>query len=468
MTERVELDASVDGPLGAPALVLSNSLGTTRSIWDRQLEPFAQHFRVVRYDHRGHGRSPAPPGPYTIDSLGHDLVALLDRLGLERVHLCGLSLGGMVAMWLAAHAPERVERLVLCCTATELGPPGPWEERAALVRAQGTGVLFDALAARWFTPRYRAAHPEVVQAAGSSLAACAPEGYAACCEAIARADLRGELRDITAPTLLVCGADDPVTPPSRMVELQEAIPGAAMTVLADDAHLANLGQPERFSAAVLDHLLEPAWERGARRRAEVLGAEHVERSSAGRTALNAPFLDLITRYAWGEVWTRPGLDARTRSCITVAMLVVTGRFEELALHLRAARRNGVTIEELREVLLQTAIYGGVPSANRAFAVAAEMLGPELDAELIRVELGSPWEGPGSGAGQRRCAMIPANRRRFARVLRGRVGGGVGGFDVTPGGGAGGLQLTGGDDNVGAEAPLDVCGMGTNGGQPVRP
>lgn len=364
----------VDGPAGAPVLVLSNSLGTTTAMWEPQLAVLATRFRVVRYEHRGHGGTrPFAPGPYTIAELGTDLVELLDHLGVERASLCGVSLGGMVALWVAAHHPERVERLVLACTAAELGPPGPWAERAVTVRASSPSALREALLGRWFTPGFVERRPEVAEAVTAMLAAADPEGYAGCCEAIGDLDLRPDLAAVAAPTLVVAGAADPVAPPARALELQSGIPGAALTVLAGAAHLANIEQAGAFTDAVVDHLAGRAASRGDAMRRRVLGDAHVDRSAAAETPLGAPFTDFITRTAWGDIWTRPTLDPRTRSCITLAALTALGRLEELELHVRGARRNGLTGEEVAEVLLHTAVYAGVPAANAALRVARRVL-----------------------------------------------------------------------------------------------
>jgi len=241
------------------------------------------------------------------------------------------------------------------------------------VRAEGTGALLPALLGRWFTAGFLERRPDAGADVEATLAACDPEGYAGCCEAIATMDQRTQLAAITAPTLVVAGSADPVTPPATALSLHEAIAGSALTVLPAAAHLANIEQADRFNAAVLDHLLDPVVERGRRTRREVLGDAHVDRSAATATPFSAPFVDLITRYAWGDIWTRPGLDRKTRSCITLAMLVTLGRHEELALHVRAARRNGLSPDAIGEVLLQTAIYAGVPAANSAFAVAERVL-----------------------------------------------------------------------------------------------
>lgn len=367
-----------DGPVDAPAVLLSNSLGTTLAMWDEQVAALSQHVRVLRYDHRGHGSSPAPPGPYSISDLGADVIELLDHLGIDRVSVAGLSLGGMVAMWLGIHHPERIDRLVLCCTAPFLGPSDPWLSRAAQVREHGTASLLPALFERWFTPLTRVERPDVISRFTDMLSTADDEGYAACCEAIAGMDQRGELSRISAPTLLVYGAHDPVAPPETGEGLRRAIAEAGMIVLPRAAHIANVEQPAAFTRALLEHLVGDALERGLAKRRAVLGADYVDRSLLQASELTAPFQELITRYAWGEIWSRPGLPQETRQLLTIAMLVALGRFDELELHLGAARDADIGRATITEVLLQTAIYAGVPAANSAFAVAKRVLGESDD------------------------------------------------------------------------------------------
>jgi 3-oxoadipate enol-lactonase len=249
------LHHQLSGPADAPVLVLGNSLGTTAGIWDGQLPALERHFRVLRYDHRGHGRSEVPPGPYTIDELGEDLVALLDRLGIGRASLCGLSLGGMVGMWLASHLPERVERLALISTSARLGPPERWTERAAVARAEGTAALTEMQAARWFTPSFRERAPAAVAAVLAMLAATPAEGYAGCCEAIRAMDLRADLPAITAPTLVVVATDDPATPPEHAEVIAAGIGHAKLELVDDAAHIVSVEQSERVTSLLLDHLV---------------------------------------------------------------------------------------------------------------------------------------------------------------------------------------------------------------------
>lgn len=244
----------VDGAADAPALLLINSLGADLSMWDPQVPALAERFRVIRYDARGHGRSPVPPGRYALGDLGRDALDLLDRLGVARAHVCGLSLGGMTAMWLAAHAAPRVDRLVLFCTSALLGPPSGWVERAELVRAGGTGAVAEAVVARWVTPGFAAAHPGEVRRLREMVAATPADGYAGACAAIERMDLRPDLPGIVAPTLVVAGAEDPATPPAHGAAIAAAIPGARLEVVAEAAHLASYEQVETANRLILEAL----------------------------------------------------------------------------------------------------------------------------------------------------------------------------------------------------------------------
>lgn len=251
------MHAVVTGRTDGPVVVLSNSLGATHRMWDAQLAELEQRFCVVRYDTRGHGQSPVPNGPYRIDELADDLVALLDRLGFARAHLVGLSLGGMTALRVAAGNPERVDRLVLLCTATRIPPAAAWTERAETVRAHGSASVAASVVQRWFTPEYLAAHPDVRLESEAMIAATAAEGYAGCCEAIANLDLRDDLLAITAPTLAIAGADDPATPPENLDEIATGVKDGRLLVVSHAAHLANAEQPEIITPALIEHLEQP-------------------------------------------------------------------------------------------------------------------------------------------------------------------------------------------------------------------
>lgn len=244
----------LDGPPDAPVVVLSTSIGTTHAMWDGQVPALAEHFRVLCYDHRGHGRSAAPPGPYSMADLAGDVVGLLDRLGIARASFCGISMGGMVGQWLAVHAPDRLDRLVLCATKAWEADPGKWHQRAATVRASGLEAIADTVLGVWLTDEFRARNPEATARYRAMMLDNDPEGYAACCEAISRFDLRDRLGEIGVPTLVIAGAHDTAMPLDELSALADAIPGAELTLLEDAAHLPNLERPEAFTARVLDHV----------------------------------------------------------------------------------------------------------------------------------------------------------------------------------------------------------------------
>jgi 3-oxoadipate enol-lactonase len=237
---------------GAPLLVLGASLGTTGAIWQPQLPVLAERFRVVRYDHRGHGQSPAPAGPYRLDDLGGDVLALLDTLGADRVMLGGISIGGAVAAWVAAHAPDRIDRLALLATSVRFGTPSLWAERAAAVRAGGIPAIADTVVGRWFTPGFATRHAAVVGWVRQQLVSTPVEPYASCCAALEKLDLAPLLGSITAPTLVLAGADDPVSPPEHARDVAGSVPGATTEIVPDAAHLLNVEQPDHVSRVLVD------------------------------------------------------------------------------------------------------------------------------------------------------------------------------------------------------------------------
>ena len=383
------LHAEIDGPTHAPVVAFSNSLGTTAAMWDG-LVPFLRgRYRVLRYDTRGHGRSETSPRPATVQDLAADLVGLLDALGIGRAHVVGLSLGGMTAQALGVAAPDRALSLTLMATSAFMPSEASWNERAALVRREGTAAIAEATMGRWFTPGFGAREPERAAAIRAQFEAMDREGYALACEAIGRMDLRPDISRITAPTLVLAGREDPATPVAMAEEIAGLIEGAELVVLPRAAHLLATERPDAAAShllAFLDRHRETgaasgatAFEAGLGNRRAVLGAAHVDRSLAGAGAFAQPWQDFITRTAWGEVWGDPRLPWKTRSLVTLAMMVALHREEEFKLHVRPALGNGVSAGELQALLLQAAIYAGVPAANAAFRWARDVLGDDLDA-----------------------------------------------------------------------------------------
>jgi 3-oxoadipate enol-lactonase len=250
----VALHHVIDGPDDGPPLLLGASLGTSTEMWTDNVAGLSEHHRVIRYDHRGQGRSPEPPGPYEIADLGRDVLALLDALGIERAAVGGVSLGGMIAMWLGAHAPERVDRVIAACTSAYMAD-APWAERVATVLGAGsTEPIADAVVDNWLTPDCVRDHPDKRERLRALLVASPAEGYAACCGAIERMDLRDDIARIEAPTLVVSGSADGSTPREHQELIAARIPGARHETIAPGAHLSNVEQPAAFNALVLEHL----------------------------------------------------------------------------------------------------------------------------------------------------------------------------------------------------------------------
>lgn len=253
LPDGARLNYRFDGPASAPVLVLSNSLGTNLGMWDPQLPAFARRFRVLRYDTRGHGASAVTPGPYTIERLARDAVQLLDALKIERAHFCGLSMGGMTGMWLGVHHAERIDRLVLCNTAAQIGVPAVWNERIDKVQREGMAAVVDGVIERWFTSGFRERQPDAVQHVRRMIEATAPAGYAACCAAIRDMDQRESVSRIRAPTLVIAGTHDVATPAADGRVLAERVGGAQYVELAA-SHLSNIEQAAPFTDAVLRFL----------------------------------------------------------------------------------------------------------------------------------------------------------------------------------------------------------------------
>jgi 3-oxoadipate enol-lactonase/4-carboxymuconolactone decarboxylase len=370
----LNIHLQLEGAAGAEPLLLLHSLGTDNRIWDGPAETLRQNFRLVRPDLRGHGLTTVTPGPYSIEGLARDMLALLDALGIGAAHLAGVSIGGMVAQAMAAMVPGRVRSLVLVDTALAIPPADLWQGRAATVRAQGMAPLVEQVVARWVTPA--SLQSPGAQGLRAMLRRTDPEGYAGAAEAIAAADLTEATRSLRLPTLVLVGDGDAATPLASAEALRDAIPGARLEVIADAAHIPTVERPEAVTTAMMRFLAPAAadpFEAGMAVRRAVLGEAHVARASAAVTALDAPFQDYITRTVWGGIWTRPGLPRHTRSLLTLGLMAALGREGEFVLHVRATRNTGVTPEQIAEVLLQVGAYAGVPAANHALKLAKQTL-----------------------------------------------------------------------------------------------
>ena len=369
----------LQGNAGLPVLILSHSISTDHALWEPQISDLLPHFQILRYDTRGHGASDATAGEYSIEMLGKDILALADTLEISQFAFCGLSLGGAIGQWVAAHAPERVTRLVLANTSPQFVPRANWETRIAAVVKGGMSAVVDVAMQRFFSPDTLAKQDPHVASIRSVFLATDPVGYLGCCAALRDMNHLDLLRLIKSPTLVISGERDVATPWSGHGErLAQEIPGARAIHLAA-AHLSNIERPHSFTTALLEFLLpQPnatadTLQAGFEVRRAVLGEAHVDKAIAGTTELTKEFQELITRYAWGTIWSRPQLDRRTRRLLVLAVTASLGRWEEFALHLRAGLASDLELCDVKEALLQTAVYAGVPAANTGFKLAAEQV-----------------------------------------------------------------------------------------------
>ncbi|MGW0709476.1 bifunctional 3-oxoadipate enol-lactonase/4-carboxymuconolactone decarboxylase PcaDC [Streptomyces sp. NPDC002643] len=422
-----------DGPDDAPVLILGPSLGTTWHMWDRQIPELTKQWRVFRFDLPGHGGAPAYPGG-SVGELAARLLATLDAVGVQRFGYAGCALGGAIGVELALRHPDRIASLALIAASPRFGTADEFRQRGVIVRTNGLDPIARTSPDRWFTAGFAAAQPAITEWAVQMVRTTDPGCYIAACEALASFDVRGELGRIGVPTLVLVGSDDQVTGPAEARTLVAGIPDARLAVVPSASHLVPVEQPAAVTDLLVRHFstawrpaydadtgqiaipaapVKPAlataapqagpqigpqtgpvaeiaaavaqpeatgrpdpYDAGLKVRREVLGDAHVDRALASADEFSGDFQEFITRYAWGEIWDRPGLDRRSRSCVTLTALVAGGHLDELAFHTRAALRNGLTPNEIKEVLLQAAVYCGVPAANSAFKVAQQVIREE--------------------------------------------------------------------------------------------
>jgi len=374
-----------------PLLVLGPSLGTSATtLWGAAADILSRDFHVLAWDLPGHGNGTPATEPFSVADLAAAVLALVDAVlaGRGEDHgtflYAGDSTGGAVGLQLLLDHPGRITAATLLCTGAVIGTPDGWTERAELARTGKMSEVVASAPGRWFAPGFADRHPEVAAGLLQALQDCDPVSYAAACESLGGFDVRSRLPEIVTPVLAVAGRHDQPTPVASLQEIATGVVNGRLVVLDDVAHLAPAEAPPTVARLIAEHshAAQTVYQiraAGTAVRREVLGDAHVDRTSADSSEFTQDFQDLITQYAWGTIWTRPGLDRRSRSLITLTALVARGHHEELALHVRAARTNGLTDHEIKELLLQTAVYCGVPDANTAFRIAAKVLA-EMDAE----------------------------------------------------------------------------------------
>jgi 3-oxoadipate enol-lactonase/4-carboxymuconolactone decarboxylase len=366
----------LEGAADRPVVVLSHSLGLDLGMWDPQMPDLLERYRVLRYDTRGHGATDAPAGEYTMAQLAWDALGLLDALEIGQVAWCGLSMGGMIGQWLAIDTPDRISRLILANTTPRIADPPGMETRRMKVLADGMGPIVDTVMSRFFTAALLAGNPPLVASARETVSRMDPIGYAGCCAAVRDHDAGERLREIRTPTLVISGEMDESMP-------WDAHGGVLIREIEDSevvhlptAHISNIGAPRAFTRALMEFLTEPRDEdqlmAGLAVRRSVLGHAHVDRAMAGATDLTRDFQELLTRYVWGEVWARPGLDHRTRRLLVLTTLAALGRWDEFRMHLNAALDHGFEWSDVEELLLQIGMYAGIPVANTGFHIASEV------------------------------------------------------------------------------------------------
>lgn len=372
----------IQGTPNSPVLIFSNSLGAEMMMWDELVPFLLPYFQVLQYDTRGHGGSKEETSSngYTIAQLSRDVIDLMDQLNIDTAYFCGLSMGGLIGQYLGIHYPGRFKKIVLSNTAAKIGTEERWNTRIATIKSHGMASIVEDTMARWFTVAFRDQSPNHLEAIHAMFLRNDLQGYSNCCIAIRDADFRETLGRLNVPTLVVTGSEDEVTNVQHAEFLAEKIPDANLAILPA-RHIPSIEMPETYAKLLIEFLVGAStFEKGMHVRRMVLGDAHVDRAMNKMNTFNNDFQTFIAHYAWGEIWTRPGLSKQNRSLITMAMLIALNRQPEFKMHVRAAINNGVSVAEIKEVIMQSAIYCGVPAANEAIHAAQEVF-TEMDIKI---------------------------------------------------------------------------------------
>jgi 3-oxoadipate enol-lactonase/4-carboxymuconolactone decarboxylase len=372
------------GPEKAPVFVFINSLGTDFRIWDGVADQLKKHGSVLRFDKMGHGLSTVAAKGYTIADYADDTIGMLDALGIDKVILTGLSIGGIIAQYMAIHYPERIEKLVISNSAPKVGSFESWETRINKVKAEGVSAITNDILKVWFSKDFHINRQSELAGYRAMLSNTNTAGYIKACKALQVNDLTDEVQQIKSPTLLIAGSEDGSVTSQQVKETADKIADSQFVEINGVGHIPCAEKPETIAELILKFTNETGssplslYEIGMKTRRSVLGDEHVDLAEANKTDFDKDFQEYITNSAWGAIWSRPGLSKRERSLITIAILTALKLDHELAMHIKATKNTGATPEEVKEVLMHTGVYAGVPVTNNAMKIAKEILNKKDD------------------------------------------------------------------------------------------
>jgi 3-oxoadipate enol-lactonase / 4-carboxymuconolactone decarboxylase len=362
----------LQGTPNSPVLIFSHSLGADLQMWDDVVPLLLPYFRVLQYDLRGHGRSEGGQEEYSIALFGQDVIDLMDKLGIREAYFCGLSIGGLIGQWLAIHRSNRITKLILSNTAAKIGDEERWNSRIKIISDLGLQAIVDETIERWFTKDYISAQAKTIARTRTTFINTDLQSYIKCCVVVRESDFRDTVSKIMIPTMIITGDQDPVTTIEHAEYLARHINNASLEILPAK-HLAATERPFLFAHTLINFLIgQSIKEQGMHIRRTVLGDAHVDKAVGNLNDFNIDFQEFIAKYAWGETWSRPGLSKAQRSMITLAMLIPLNRKAELKMHIKAAFHNGLTISDIKEIILHSALYCGLPAANEANHVAEEV------------------------------------------------------------------------------------------------